>query len=32
MTSVYRPEDPAVLTANRQRFGECVYTPIEQVV
>ncbi|MCC7121632.1 MAG: hypothetical protein IT493_08765 [Gammaproteobacteria bacterium] len=32
MTSVYRHEDPAVLTANRQRFGEHVYTPLEQVV
>ncbi len=32
MTNVYRQEDPAVLTANRQRFGDYVYTPLEGVV
>lgn len=32
MTAISRQEDPALLTADRQRFGESVYTPLDAVV
>ena len=30
--TVYRQEEPTTLIANRERFGDYVYTPLEQVV
>mgnify|MGYP000207778048 CR=1 FL=1 len=30
--SVYRQDEPATLIANREHFGNHVYTPLDQVV